>query len=78
MNLKHKYRPRNCKCCHEEFRPQRHNAYHQRFCTQASCQRVSHRESQRRYNATHPDRYGGSAEMLRVQLWRSEHPRYGG
>ena len=71
-----KLRRRKCKCCHHWFLPQPHNAWHQRYCSTRVCQIASHRESQRRYNRKHPDRYKGHADVLRVQNWREVHPFY--
>ena len=48
---KKSYRGRKCKCCHEMFMPQPHNAYHQRFCTAPFCRLASKRESARRFFA---------------------------
>ena len=73
---KRRYRERKCKCCHRRFLPQPHNAYHQKFCVETACQAASRRESQRKYNRKHPDRYKGKAEVIRVRIWREEHPHY--
>ena len=71
-----RYGRRKCRCCRHWFMPQPHNAYHQRYCTQRGCRLASHRASQRRYNRKHPDRYKGSADVIRTQLWREAHPCY--
>lgn len=71
-----KNRQRKCKCCRRWFMPQPQNAWHQHYCTRPGCRRASHRESQRKYDLKHPDRYKGDSEVLRVQLWREAHPRY--
>ena len=71
-----KLRCRKCKCCRHWFLPQPHNAWHQRYCSTRVCQIASHRESQRKYNAKHPDRYKGPADVTRVRNWREVHPFY--
>ena len=73
---KRRYRKRKCKCCRHWYMPQPHNAYQQRYCIQRICRLASRRDSQRRYNRAHPDRYKGRADVLRVRNWREEHPYY--
>ena len=76
MKKRRRYGRRKCRCCRRWFVPQPHNAYHQRYCTQRGCRLASRRASQRRYNRTHPLRYGGHADVLRMRMWRDEHPYY--
>jgi hypothetical protein len=71
-----KRRKRKCKCCHRWYLPRPHNAWHQRYCSKPICRIASHRDSQKRYNRKHPDRYKGDGDVLRVQNWREVHPFY--
>jgi hypothetical protein len=76
---KKSYRERKCKCCHEMFMPQPHNAYHQRFCTAPFCRFASKRESARRYrNKQRKNRNEeeNKSEVIRVQNWRKGKPGY--
>ena len=83
-----RYRFHKCRCCGEWFRPEPHNAWHQRYCSDAACRRASHRRSQRKcrrrvqrverlYCASRcPRPARNTVDVTRVRLWRRAHPRY--
>jgi len=72
-----KPRPRKCHACHQWFRPQPHNAYHQHHCTAPLCRKASKRRSQQKWLRKNRDAYkgeGGNSE--RVRNWRPSHSGY--
>ena len=72
-----KFSRRKCRFCRQWFLPEPHNAYHQHYCTRAACQGASRRRSHRKWLRNKPaDDPGDHTDVLRVQLWRAEHPRY--
>jgi len=73
---KAKPRKRKCKCCREWFRPQPHNAYHQRYCTEPECRRASKRASQQKYLRKYYRLEANERDIKRVRRWRKAHPGY--
>jgi hypothetical protein len=76
-----KLRKRKCPCCGQWFTPKPQTAYHQRFCSSASCQRIRRRVTQARWRRRNRDYFRGKENVDRVRLWRSLHrgtlrPRY--
>jgi hypothetical protein len=69
-----------CQClhCKELFRPNRHNWWHQKFCSKAECRRASKAESQRRWlsQPENRDHFRGPARVEKVRQWRAKHPGY--
>lgn len=73
-----KRRRRKCCHCHQLFRPDPRNVYHQRYCSQADCRGASKVASQRRWcdKAENRNYFRGPEQVARVQRWRAEHPGY--
>ena len=69
-----KYRRRMCPHCREWFQPERHNAWHQRYCNADCCQAASHRASHWRWMRHNPDAHTGKSNIRRVRDWRAQHP----
>ncbi len=71
-------RRRRCLCCKELFTPDPRSRYHQRFCSQADCQKASKALSQARWRATSANQnyWRGPEEVERVRTWRKAHPGY--
>jgi hypothetical protein len=69
---------RTCHHCRQRFVPDYRNAYHQRFCSQAACQRASKRASQRHWlrKPKNCNYFREVDNVLRVHDWRREHPGY--
>jgi len=71
---------RRCKCrnCHFLFIPDPRNAKRQKFCDKPECRKASKIESQRNWlnKPKNKDYFRGSENVLRVQLWRAQHPGY--
>ena len=67
---------RKCWHCETWFKPQRRNAWHQRFCVASECQAASKRHSQRKWCRSNPSYFRGPNEVQRVQAWRRKHPGY--
>jgi hypothetical protein len=66
--------PPVCPHCRQPFRPEVHNAWHQRYCSAKECQRARNRESCRRWRLKNPGHYRDDAE--RTRDWRLLHPCY--
>ena len=73
-------RPKQHKClfCGTMFRPDRRNARHQKYCSEADCRKASKAASQRAWLAKpqNQDYFRGPENVARVQLWRASHPGY--
>lgn len=67
-------KPNCCLHCRKTFLPEIHNAWHQRFCTRAECQRVRNRESCRHWRLKNPSHFKNYDQ--RVRDWRRGHPKY--
>jgi hypothetical protein len=67
-------RRRKCRCCGGWFRPQPHNAFHQRHCTQTSCQAARRRLGQWRWRRRNRGYFSGPDQVARVSEWRARHP----
>jgi hypothetical protein len=69
---------RRCLCCRTLFRPDPRNRRHQRYCSMPRCRAASKAASQARWLATPKGRdyFRGPTNVVRVQDWRSRHPRY--
>jgi hypothetical protein len=70
---------RCCANCHQPFRADARNAWHQQYCTAPACRAASKAASQRRWLAKPENRdyFRGPEHLQRVQLWRQAHPGYG-
>jgi hypothetical protein len=66
------------KCCHcaSWFKPDPHNAYHQRFCRKKECQAASKAASQKKWWRRNPSYFRGETHVRRVRDWRKKHPGY--
>ena len=58
--------------------PDRHNWWHQKFCTKPECRQASKVQSQRQWlkRPENRDVFRGSANVERVRQWRDKHPGY--
>lgn len=65
---------RCCLHCRESFQPDVHNAWHQRYCPRATCQRARNRANCRQWRRQNPEHFRNDSQ--RVRDWRQEHPRY--
>ena len=69
-----------CKCvhCKEVFQSDRHNWWHQKFCTKPQCRQASKAQSQRAWlkRPENRDVFRGWANVHRVRQWRDKHPGY--
>ena len=71
-------RRHNCRNCGQLYEPDPRSRWHQKYCSQAACQKVSKTVSHRRWRHSSKGRdyFKGSANVLRVQAWRKSHPGY--
>ena len=71
-------RRRKCCSCGQLYEPDPRNRRHQRHCSQPACRQASKAASQRRWRTSPKGRdyFCGSANRLRVQVWRKAHPGY--
>lgn len=71
-------RRRKCWHCGDLFHPDPCNRYHQKYCSEPACRKVSKVASQRRWLAKprNRDYFHGPAHVARVQAWRAAHPGY--
>lgn len=71
-------RKRKCLHCKEYFFPDPRNQWHQRYCFRPECRRASKAASQARWleKPQNRDYFRSPVHVLRVQLWRREHPGY--
>jgi hypothetical protein len=71
---------KRCKCanCHQPFRPDPRNAWHQRYCQADACRAASKAASQQRWLAKPENRdyFRGADNVARVRAWREAHPGY--
>jgi hypothetical protein len=71
---------KRCKCanCHQPFRPDPRNAWHQRYCQADACRAASKAASQQRWLAKPENRdyFLGPDNVARVRAWREAHPGY--
>ena len=68
-----------CANCHQAFRADARNAWHQRYCKAPACRAASKAASQCRWLAK-PENGGyfsGPEHVARVRAWRQAHPGYG-
>lgn len=72
-------RRRKCLCCGDLYMPERHNAYHQKYCPKPACRKASRQASQRRWLAkpANRDYHCGAEAAARVRAWRQGHPGHG-
>jgi len=70
------YGLRKCGHCKRWFRPDRQNAWHQRYCAAPECRSASVRASQRKWCRKNPSYFRGEIHVNRVRVWRREHPGY--
>ena len=68
-----------CANCHQPFRVDTRNAWHQRYCAEPRCRSASKSASQRRWLAKPENRdyFQGPEHVERVRAWRAAHPGYG-
>lgn len=71
-------RRRKCFCCGGLYMPGRHNAHHQKYCSEPACQAASREASRRRWLAKPENRdyHCGACQAARVRAWRKAHPGY--
>ncbi|MBL0351495.1 MAG: hypothetical protein IPP03_01875 [Dechloromonas sp.] len=73
-------RPNEHKClfCGVMFCPDRRNAGHQKYCSQANCRKASKAASRRAWLAKPENQnyFSGPEHVVRVQAWRVAHPGY--
>ena len=64
---------RCCAMCHQPFRADARNAWHQRYCTAPACRAASKAASQRQWLAKPENRdyFRGPEHVQRVQSWTS-------
>jgi hypothetical protein len=71
---------KRCKCanCHQPFRADPRNAWHQRYCQADACRAASKAASQQRWLAKPENRdyFRGADNVARVRAWREAHPGY--
>jgi hypothetical protein len=69
---------RTCRHCRQRFIPDYRNVYHQSFCSNPECQRMSKRTSQRRWLRKPQNRnyFREPDNASRVREWRHAHPGY--
>lgn len=67
-----------CRHCGKPFSPDYRNRYHQNYCPDAHCRRVSKTASQRLWlrQVENRDHFRGPEQTLRVQQWRKSNPGY--
>ena len=67
-----------CRHCGKFFSPDCRNRYHQHYCPDPDCRRVSKAASQRRWlrQAQNRDYFQGPEQTRRVQQWRKSNPGY--
>jgi len=73
-----KQRRRKCKQCHRLYDPDPRNRYHQYTCSRTGCQKLRHRDNQRRWasRACNADYFRGPGNVERVRAWRKANPGY--
>lgn len=69
-----KRRKRKCPNCGTWFTPLPQTAYHQRFCSNPSCQCVRRRITQARWRRRNRDYFRGKENVERVRAWRNTYP----
>jgi hypothetical protein len=69
---------RKCANCHQPFRPDPRNAWHQCYCQADACRAASKAASQQRWLAKPENRdyFCGPDSVARVRAWREAHPGY--
>ena len=71
---------KRCRCanCHQPFRADPRNAWHQRYCQAPACRAASKAASQRRWldKPENRDYFRGAEHVQRVRAWREKHPGY--
>ena len=67
-----------CRHCRKFFSPDYRNRYHQYYCPDPGCRRVSKAASQRRWlrRSQNRDYFRGPEQTRRVQQWRKSNPGY--
>ena len=70
---------RRCRHCGQLYEPEPRNRFHQRYCSEPACRQASKAASQGSWRASSKGRdyFRGSANRIRVQAWRKDHPGYG-
>ena len=71
-------RRRKCRHCGQLYEPDPRDRYHQRYCQEPACRKVSKAASQGRWRASGKGRdyFRGKANVLRVQAWRKANRGY--
>lgn len=73
-----RYRRRKCCHCKQLYKPDPRNRWHQKYCSQAACQKTSKALSQRRWTCSDIGRgyFKRPKHAQRVKVWRINHPGY--
>ena len=68
-----------CMNCHQSFRADARNAWHQQYCNDAACRTASKAASQLRWfdKPENRDSFRGPEHVARTRAWRQAHPGYG-
>src|SRR5439155_24964128 len=76
--MKSKTSRAKCRHCGTFFSPDYRNRYHQYYCPDPECRRVSKAASQRRWSrqVQNRDYFRGPEQTRRVQQWRKSNPDY--
>ena len=71
-------RRRKCKHCKKLFYPDPRNSTRQKYCSEPECRKASKKASQERWlqKPKNRDYFRSPENVIRVQQWRSENPRY--
>jgi hypothetical protein len=71
-------RRRKCKHCKKLFYPDPRNSTRQKYCSEPECRKASKKASQGRWlqKPKNRDYFRSPENVIRVQQWRSENPRY--
>ena len=71
-------RRRKCKHCKKLFYPDPRNRTRQKYCSEPECREASKKASRRRWlqKPKNRDYFRGPENVIRVQQWRNENPRY--
>ena len=71
-------RRRKCQHCQQLYEPDPRSRWHQRYCSEPACRQASKAASQASWRASPEGRdyFHGSANVLRVQIWRKANPGY--
>lgn len=76
--MKKKIRRHRCKHCDDLFKPDFRNLKRQKFCKKPECKEAGKQYSQQKWlmKPKNKSYFSGSANVIRVQQWRQQNPRY--